>query len=228
MAYFPFFIDLTGKKCLIVGGGRVAARKAEKLAGFCEDLTVVAPKVCDEMPREHIKIRQRSFQDSDLDGVFLVIAATDDSALNHHIFTECTTRGILANTVDDLENCGFIFPALVKKNNITVGISTGGDCPAMAGFLRKMIDEQIDEHLLSCADILRRFRPDIQRMFSAGAPRRQVTLALLEYCSADERIPDDAQIRQFLEEWKEHEDSDCNTEKSACAGTDCDGHFCNP
>ena len=109
MAYFPFYIDIENKKILVVGGGTVALRKIEKLMPFSPDITVVAPKICDEIKALNVKIIDRKFCDSDLDGAFCVVSATDDESLNGRIFQLCNEKNILVNTVDDKEKCGFIF-----------------------------------------------------------------------------------------------------------------------
>ena len=108
MAFFPFFIDIADKKILIAGGGNVALRKAQKLLQYGADITVTAPEICAELERlDGVTLIRRGFTDSDADGAFAVIAATDDRALNSHIYELCTRRNILVNTVDDPENCGF-------------------------------------------------------------------------------------------------------------------------
>lgn len=218
MAYFPFFIDLSGRKCLIVGGGKVAARKLKKLSGFGADITLVAPEICEEVHTEGAELIRRGFRDTDLDGAFLVIAATNDRQLNHRIYTLCTERGILVNTVDDIENCGFIFPALVHREDITVGISTGGKCPAMAKYLRRTIEEQVDEKLLSCAETLSRYRPVIKAMFVTERARAAAMGSLLYHLIKGGTPPDD--IMKLLEEMKTVEDQDSNTQKQAGSCSD--------
>ena len=102
MGYFPFFIDIKGKKCIIVGGGNVAARKIEKLLPFEPDITVIAPEISDDITSLNgIKIVKRKFKDDDINGAFFVISASDDEQLNAHIFKLCRKKNILVNTVDD-------------------------------------------------------------------------------------------------------------------------------
>ena len=212
VAYFPFFIDIKGRKCLIVGGGNVAARKLKKIKGFEADITVVAPEICDEISGSEIKIIKRKFEDAVAEDAFMVIAATDDRSLNHHIFELCTQNGILINTVDDIENCGFIFPAIVNKNSITAGISTGGECPALAGVLRKAVDKLIDERYLFTADILGRFRAEIKGRFDTENMRNKAMKALLEMCMKADIKPDDNRIYDLLEKI-ENDSKNRNTQK---------------
>lgn len=93
MGYFPFFIDIKGKKCIIVGGGNVAARKIEKLLPFEPDITVIAPEISDDITSLNgIKIVKRKFKDDDINGAFFVISASDDEQLNAHIFKLCRKK----------------------------------------------------------------------------------------------------------------------------------------
>ena len=127
MPYFPFFADITGQPCLIVGGGRIALHKIRKLLPFSPEIHVVAEDISPEissLPELHIT--RRGFEDSDLDGMRFVIAATDDHGVNSHVARLCERRRIPCNAVDDPANCTFFFPALAQRGDITVGISTAG------------------------------------------------------------------------------------------------------
>ena len=212
MAYFPFFIDISGKKILIVGGGNVALRKAEKLVPFEADITVVSPDICYGFAElGEINIIRRRFSDSDIDGAFAVIAATDDRELNRHIFKLCSQRKILVNTVDDPENCGFYFPALVHEGNVTVGIGTDGTAPAFAKYIRRCIEDILDESTLELGRLLAYARPYIKNMFSAEKLRAEACEQLIKFTS-DKWIPDEAEIQHLLERIKQqYENKDRNT-----------------
>ena len=112
MAYFPFYIDIENKNILVVGGGTVALRKIEKLSPFKPSITVVSPKICEEILKFNVKAIEREFDDNDLKGAFCVISATDNEKVNSHIFELCKKKNILVNTVKKKKKCGFIFPAL--------------------------------------------------------------------------------------------------------------------
>ena len=124
MSYFPFFMEIAGKGCLIAGGGSVALRKAEKLLPFGVRIMAVAPMFCEEF-RELDGVRrvERPFMPEDLEGMMFVIGATNDSAVNAEISRLCRERGIPVNIVDDRENCTFFFPALVKRGDFVAGFS---------------------------------------------------------------------------------------------------------
>lgn len=156
MAWFPFFIQLEGARGLLVGGGRVACRKAEKLLPFGARLTVVAPEICAELTgMAGLTLCRRPFADSDLDPApDFVIAAAGDRALNRRIAALCKARRILVNVVDDPAGCGFYFPALVQRGRLTVGISTGGASPAAAAYVRRTLEGQLPASLEPILDWL--------------------------------------------------------------------------
>ncbi|MDE6185669.1 MAG: uroporphyrinogen-III C-methyltransferase, partial [Lachnospiraceae bacterium] len=152
MEYFPFFMDIEGKKGLVIGGGGVAAWKVGKLLPFAPKLTVVAPFILPELlENPAIACKQRTFKEEDLDGVMFVIAASDDPEVNAHAAALGRERNLLVNVVDDRQACGFVFPSLVKEGKLTIGISTQGASPQVASALRSQtamaIPCQIEEIL---------------------------------------------------------------------------------
>ena len=173
MSYFPFYIDIKGKKCVVIGGGSVALRKIEKLIWFEPDITVIAPEISAEIYSIHgIRIIKREFSDSDLDGAFFVITATNNKKLNERIFRMCIEKSILVNTVDDKEKCSFIFPAIVKRENITVAVSTGGKSPIYTRYLRKQIENLLDDRTDDIIEILAGVRSKIKREISVEENRK--------------------------------------------------------
>jgi siroheme synthase-like protein len=200
MGYFPFFIDIGGKEILVVGGGKVALRKIEKLLHFQPAITVTAPEICGEIRAMNVKIALRKFRESDLNGKFCVISATDDERLNARIYDLCTERNILVNTVDDKAKCSFVFPALSTADDVTVGISTGGKSPMFARYLRRRTDGLLDGKTLETTEILGSYRPIIKRLFGDEESRKKANGALLELCLKSESLPDDNQIIKMLED----------------------------
>lgn len=160
MAYFPFFMDLSGKEGLIVGGGTVALRKIEKLLPFGPRLTVCASSLRPELREmSELELRPQPFSPDLLEGMAFVIAATDDRSVNHDVAACCRERGIPVNVVDDPEACTFLFPALVKHGDLTVGISTGGASPSAAVWVKERVEEILPERMdeiLACLGDLRR------------------------------------------------------------------------
>lgn len=145
MAYFPFFVDLEGQRGLIVGGGTVALRKAEKLLPYGPALTVVAPEPVSELAALPVELTRQEFQPEDLDRADFVIAATDNEEENHRISALCQGRKIPVNVVDDKEACSFLFPALVRRGSLSVGVSTGGSSPTAAIWLKEQIEGLLPE-----------------------------------------------------------------------------------
>ena len=166
MPHFPLFIDLTDRPCLIVGGGRVACRKVEKLLPYGPKITLIAPEFCPELVEMRgISLQRRSYCDADIRGMALVIAATDDAALNRRISIACREQNIPVNVVDDRENCTFLFPCLVQQGELSVGISTGGASPTAAVWLKEQISDMIptdfDKILLWLESLRPRFKAEI-------------------------------------------------------------------
>lgn len=155
MAYFPFFVDVEGQDCLIVGGGNVAYRKVLVLADYGPRIRVVSPEIGEDLRELEEKIRKegsgrltlvcRKYEDRDLEGADFVVAATEDEELNRRISVLCREKKIPVNVVDVQEECSFIFPALVREGDITVGISTGGSSPTIAQYLKARFRKAIPE-----------------------------------------------------------------------------------
>lgn len=203
MAYFPFYIDISDKFCLVVGGGQVAFRKIQKLMPFGLKIKVVAPEINDDILNlSGIEIVVRKFQADDLNGMFMVVSATDDEAVNSLVFNLCKERNILVNTVDDKDKCSFIFPAIIKQNDITVGISTNGKSPLCARFLRENIENMLDDRYLEIADILGAYRKLIKQEFKTELQRKNVLEVLLNMCVNNEKIPSEEQIEDMIKEMK--------------------------
>lgn len=191
MGYFPFFVDVENQNCLVVGGGVVALRKIEKLLPFNPNITVVSPKVHKEiLSIKNINIIKRKFDFNDLKEKSFVITATDDKVLNKEIYNSCKENNIPVNTVDDKENCSFIFPALARNNGVTVAISTSGKSPLYAKYLRKKIENLIQDSE-SIVDNLSKYREKIKNEISLEENRKVAFEKLLEYSLSNESITDD-------------------------------------
>jgi len=151
MPYFPLFVDLTDKCILVVGGGKVATHKVKKLLQFGAKITVVAPKVSNELKKlqkeRKIKIKRRRFLTGDLKNKDLVVVASDDIKLQKRIYKLCTKKGILCNTVDVPEYCSFIFGSTIVRGDLVVAITTSGKAPALSKELRKFLERVIPEDI---------------------------------------------------------------------------------
>ena len=129
-AYFPLFVDLSGKRIVAVGGGRIAARRIQTLLSFAEDITVVAPKLDPQLEAlaeaGRIRVLRRPFADADLDGAAIVLAATDSREVNARVCALGKERGILVNVIDDPAACDFFFPGVVKDGSVVIGVTASG------------------------------------------------------------------------------------------------------
>jgi precorrin-2 dehydrogenase/sirohydrochlorin ferrochelatase len=148
---FPAFIKLTDRACLVVGAGEVATSKIELLLLARARVTVVAPLAISSIENlAHsgtLNWLQREFQADDINGVFLVIAATSSGAVNRAVYLEAQRRGILCNSVDDPPNCDFYFPAVVRRGDLQIAISTAGESPALAQRIRQYLERNLDDSL---------------------------------------------------------------------------------
>lgn len=172
MSYFPFFVDIENKKCLIAGGGKVALRKAEKLMPFGPDITVCAPEINEELlALPDITFLSEPFRAELLDGAEMVIAATDNPEINHEISALCREKNIPVNVVDDKDYCSFIFPALVNRGSMTVGITTGGASPLASRKTRELIEEALPENLEEALEHLESIRDDVKQRYETENER---------------------------------------------------------
>ena len=173
MAYFPFFMELDGADGLIVGGGTVALRKARKLLPYGPRLTVAAPEIAPGFDGlEGVEQMERAFSPELLEGRCFVIAATDNRALNREIAGLCKEIGIPVNAVDDKEACTFLFPSLVKRGRLSIGISTGGGSPSAAVFVKQQVTAALPEHLGDILDWLEGRREAVKLALAEDSPAR--------------------------------------------------------
>ena len=183
MAYFPFFVDLEGREGLIVGGGAVAARKVRKLLPFGPRLTVAAPEIRPEIESAPgTVLLRRAFEPAMLEGKFFVIAATGDRAVDRAVAALCRERGILVNAADDKEHCGFLFPALVKRGDLSVGISTAGTSPSAAVWTKERIAAGIPEEFGALLAYLGALRPVVRERVADEGRHAGIFSRLFRVC----------------------------------------------
>lgn len=190
MSLFPMFVKLDGRRCLVIGAGSVGEAKIESLLATAASVHVVAPKATPkvrEWAREgRIQLNLREYVPADLAGVFLVIAATSSRALHDEIYAEAKRRGVLCNTVDEPERCDFYFPAVVRRGDLQIAISTGGLSPALAQRLRKELEEQFGPEWEAWVAQLGRTR---EELMSLPMPPQQRKRLLHRYASLDPEAP---------------------------------------
>ena len=166
MAYYPIFVEMEGRPCLVIGGGKEAQRKVTGLMAAGGRVTVIAPKLTRDLQAMlaagEIKYVQREYQDGDVEGYDVCMVATDDGAVNGDVAAEGKRRGIWVNAADDTKNCDFILPAVIRRGSITIAASTGGTSPALARRLREELEAYLTEEMPALADLLGDVRGDLR------------------------------------------------------------------
>jgi siroheme synthase-like protein len=168
MALYPIFVNSTGRKVLVIGGGNVAAEKVRGLLAGEVTVTVVSPALIDELAEASADGRishvARAYEEPDLDGGYdFVMVATDDGAINAEVAAACRQRAIWVNSADDPANCDFILPSVVRKGQITLCASTAGASPALARRLREELDAYLTDEMPALADLLAEARREARR-----------------------------------------------------------------
>lgn len=231
MAYFPMFVDMTERECLIVGGGNVAYRKVIVMLDFGAKVTVVAEDICDELRKltiddiasedkmgsytaniennqtdsdaankennqpdsdaaDRITIIKRRFDRKDCNGMEMVIAATDDNALNHEIAEYCKANGIMVNAVDQKADCSFIFPSYIKEKNLVAAFSSGGNSPVLTQYLKGKEKEILTPFLGELNEYMGQIREKVIAQYDTEAERKRVFKEILCAAIDNGRIPE--------------------------------------
>ncbi|HIE2306705.1 TPA: siroheme synthase CysG [Yersinia enterocolitica] len=177
MDYLPLFADLKRRPVLVVGGGEVAARKIDLLHRAGAQVRVVAQTLSSELEQQYqdgrIDWQAKDFLPEQLDEVFLVIAATNDTALNAAVFAAADERHLLANVVDDQPRCSFIFPSIVDRSPLVVAISSAGQAPVLARILREKLEALLPGSLGHMAAIAGRWRGRVKQHIASMGERRR-------------------------------------------------------
>ncbi len=184
MAYFPFFVELKGIPVLVIGGGEVAGAKAKSLCSCGAKVSVVSPRLCDRLKRMaqrgQVRWLKRRFRASDLNGLKLVVAATDDQPVNELASRLARRRGIWINVVDQPRICSFIFPSVVRRGRLVLAISTGGISPALSKWIRKDLENRYGPEFERLLEGMRKVRGQVIRRVSGVARRKRLFEKALE------------------------------------------------
>jgi uroporphyrin-III C-methyltransferase/precorrin-2 dehydrogenase/sirohydrochlorin ferrochelatase len=177
MDYLPLFLKIKNRPCLIVGGGEIAARKAELLLRAGAELTVVAPEIGADVAGLKksgvVSHKQREFSPQDLQGQTLVVAATDDTALNCQVSELAHRSALPVNVVDQPNLCSFIMPSIVDRSPVIVAVSTGGASPVLARLVRARLETLIPASFGQLALLAREFREQVKKRFKESGRRRR-------------------------------------------------------
>jgi siroheme synthase-like protein len=199
MDYYPIFLDLKSRPCLVVGGGTIALRKAEGLLLCGAKVHVVSPVIVPDLremesveavtsfrknaepgfdpaaqPVHPVTFEVRPYEPGDTRGYTLVIAATNDRAVNAQVFEEARELGIPVNVVDDPPLCGFILPSIIRRGSVTIAFSTAGRSPALAKRLREYLERAVGPEYGELADLLGDLRPLMKERIPTEEARNEV------------------------------------------------------
>ncbi|WHH59211.1 bifunctional precorrin-2 dehydrogenase/sirohydrochlorin ferrochelatase [Petroclostridium sp. X23] len=162
MSFYPIFINIQGRKCVVVGGGKVACRKIKALCQYGADIEVVSPWFTDEIEQLSLKgmvtLKRKSYTSDDLGNAFIVFAETDSKEINAAVAKDAHKMNILLNCGDDVPNSSFISPAVYQDGDLSIAISTGGAFPKLTQRIKKQLEKQYDGRysaILNCLGQLR-------------------------------------------------------------------------
>lgn len=229
MAYFPIFIEIEKKKCLVVGGGKVALRKVETLLRYDAQVHVVSREICEEiralLPPENIHEGELLPSPGDTNarellpecscgsewplpdhftGAVLVVAATGSREVNHRVAQFCRERRIPVNVADAPEECTFFFPAVVKKGDISIGVNTGGKSPAVSSQVRRDIEKAIPDYYEAIADQLGTLREYVKSHVEREPDRRKILKQAAASAFLKERILSQNEINTIIRQVLNH------------------------
>ena len=167
MAYYPIFVEMAGRKTLVIGGGKVAQEKITGLLAAGADITVLAPEISPHLQAlaaaGTIAYQPQAYFDGALSGYEVCFVATDDGAVNAAVAAEGKRIGIWVNAADDPKNCDFILPSVVRRGDVVVAASTGGASPALARRLREDLTAFLSDDYEPLADLLREVRAEVRQ-----------------------------------------------------------------
>lgn len=165
--YYPIFMNIGGKKCVVAGGGEVALRKVKTLLEHGASVKVISPDLCSELGRlaesGEISVLQRSYRVGDLQDAVIAIVATNDSNTNLEVVKEARRKAVLVNVVDDAESSDFIVPSYMRRGDVTIAISTAGRSPALARKIRTRLEKDFGEEYASLALLIDEVRTEVKR-----------------------------------------------------------------
>lgn len=206
--FFPLFLQLSRRACLLIGGGESAVEKGLRLLAAGASLTVVAPRLAPELQRRvetgEMRWLPETFRESHLEAVWFVVSTLRDKAENHRIYLETNRRHIFLNVVDQPDYCSCHWPAILERPPVTVAFSTRGESPALASYLRRTLEKVLPEHLGELAHWLSQWRQQVQPLLPDLAARGQFWRRLFDQGMADRFLSGDVtgaetMIRQAMD-----------------------------
>lgn len=202
MAYFPMFVDISGRDCLIVGGGRVAYRKTQVLLDYQARIHIVAQDISQDLQAlaslsDKVTISRRAFASFDVADKLLVIAATNDDKTNKFIADLCIEKRIPVNVVDNKALSTFILPSYVKEDNLVAAFSSGGNSPALTQLLKEKEKEILTPYLGQLNEALGALRPKIKQLYGTEEERKAAYNRIIEEALKTGKVPDEEDLSRL-------------------------------
>jgi precorrin-2 dehydrogenase/sirohydrochlorin ferrochelatase len=208
--FYPVYLNLKGRRVVVIGGGEVAERKIETLLDTGASVVVVSPQVTDRIAflseQKKIEIQNRAYLPGDCSGAVLVFSATGDPEISMAVHQEATGLGVFINTADQPAQCTFIMPAVVRRGDIGVAISTSGTSPALAARLRRTISGLIGPEYGRLAELLSRIRPEIRGKIQTEGRRKDLHYRIIDsdiisLLKLDDTAPAERRLKQIIEDF---------------------------
>ncbi len=223
--YYPVYLNLAGKRCVIFGGGRIAQGKIAALRDAGASITVISPDATPGIQRAvqrgDVEWIARKYEPGDLEGSFIAVAATNVWYVNREIYEEAERLGVLLNVVDDPDLCTFIAPSIVKRDPVTLAISTGGASPALARKMRETLADDANLRWADLAPVLAEARKGIKEKRAVIDPERWqccITEELLEMVQGGRA---QEALKQLLSRLMDDGQADLCPSLSQCSGEGC-------
>jgi precorrin-2 dehydrogenase/sirohydrochlorin ferrochelatase len=184
MSYYPVLLDLRGQTAFVVGGGQVAQRKIETLLEYGAEVHVITKELTSTL-RDYVKAGKitwiaKEYDERELNGTFLVIAATDSTVLNRQVSQDAKRKGILVNVVDQPSDCGFIVPAVLRRGDLLIAVSTSGSSPMLAKKIRQALEGQFGEEYEMFLNLMGALRKEILGQGLSQDENHRIFQALVE------------------------------------------------
>jgi len=216
--YLPINISIKDRPCLVVGGGKVALRKIENLLDYDSDLTVVAPEIDKRIEyyaeKGKLKLERRPYKSPEGASYGLVISASDDNTVNEQVSRDCRGAGVPVNVVDNPPLCDVIFPAVLKRDCLSITVSTDGKAPFMAGYLRLILEDIFPTRWSKIARLAADFRKKVHKRWPDDASKRADCFS--RFLNADWKVlmeeKNDEQLQEELDLLLEDREEEDDTE----------------
>lgn len=198
MPYFPMYVNIENKSCLVIGGGKVACRKAAVLLDFGASVSIASKSFCDEIKMLNADFILGEIDFSLCDDKELVVCATDDRELNQSIFEYCNKRRIPVNVVDDAKNSTFIFSSYIKQKNLVASFSSSGNSPMLTQILKQSCE--LTPFLGELNELLGKCRGELNKDTSSEIDRKTVYKAVYDLAVKENEIPTIEKVEEIINE----------------------------